>query len=48
MNINIRKATADDHNRIWTIIKPVIAGGESYNSIPDSTLFDTLSLLFPK
>ncbi|GAB2528143.1 GNAT family N-acetyltransferase [Spirosoma aerophilum] len=33
----IRKATADDHEAIWQIIRPVIATGDTYCFAPDSS-----------
>jgi len=36
-NPEIRKATEQDRDAIWTIIKAVIAGGDTYFFLPDST-----------
>ncbi|NII28237.1 GNAT family N-acetyltransferase [Pseudoflavitalea sp. X16] len=35
--IEIRKATPEDHDQIWNIIRQVIAGGDTYVFSPDSS-----------
>ena len=41
--INIRKATSTDHDAIWSIIKQVVASGDSYAFAPNSNRIDLLN-----